>query len=55
MAGTKLGSFFHSAFPAGFPAQLPSCSHAQHPGWVKTEKDLSCFSLGLFPPVSGVK
>lgn len=51
MAGTKLGSFFHSAFPAGFPAQLPPRRHAQHPGWGKTEKDLSCFSLGLFPPL----
>lgn len=51
MAGTKLGSFFHSAFLAGFPAQLPPRSRAEHLRQGKTEKDFSCFSLGLFPPL----
>lgn len=48
MAGTKFGSFFHSAFPAGFPAQLSPCSHAE-PG--KNGEGFSCFSSGLFPPL----
>lgn len=48
MAGMKPESFFRSAFPAGFPAQLPPHSCVKRPSWDKTEKDSSCLSLGLF-------
>lgn len=51
MAGMKLRSFFHSAFPAGFPARLPLHSCAECPDQGKNEKVFSCFSLGLFPPL----
>ena len=54
MAGTKLGSFFHSAFPVGFPTQLPPRSCVECPGQGKTEKDFSCFSLGLLPPLPNI-
>lgn len=51
MAGMKLKTFFQFAFPAGFPAQLPPRSRAEHPGQGKTKKDFSRFSLGLLPPL----
>lgn len=51
MAEMKLGSLFHSAFPAGFPAQLPLHSCVEHPDQGKIKKVFSCFSLGLFPPL----
>lgn len=50
MAGTKVESFFHSAFPTVFPDQLCPHSCVEHPGQGKTKKVFSCFSFRLFSP-----